>query len=155
MKIEILTVGKPQNDNMKNLSQDYLKRISRYLPVELIWVKGEKIASLPAQEIMQREAVRLQQRIDADGYTVVLDRSGKMVSSTAFAGFIQKRQLESTKKLTIIIGGPLGLPDNFRKAASITISLSKMTFAHELTLVIVLEQIYRAMSIQHGSKYHK
>jgi 23S rRNA (pseudouridine1915-N3)-methyltransferase len=155
MKIEILTVGKPQNDNIKNLSQDYLKRISRYLPVELIWVKGEKIASLPAQEIMQREAVRLQQRIADGSYTVVLDKSGKMVSSTSFAAFIQKRQLESIKNLTFIIGGPLGLPDSFQKAASATISLSKMTFAHELTLVIVLEQIYRAMSIQHGSKYHK
>lgn len=155
MKVKILTVGKARKPEYKNLSREYCRRIAPYLPIELQWVREEKIASLSKKEILRKEGMRIKEKLDPSEHTVVLDRTAKPLSSKAFSVFLQKKQLQSIKGITFIIGGPLGVDNSILQSANTRLSLSRMTFAHELTLVIILEQIYRALSIQHGGKYHK
>ena len=88
-------------------------------------------------------------------YNIVLDKGGKTMSSELFANFLNKRILSGIKIMNIIIGGPVGIDSSVKQGADTVLSLSPMTFPHELTMVIIAEQIYRAFSIMHGLPYHK
>lgn len=155
MKYRILTVGKIANQNLKQVCDIYIKRIAHYIPIELSHVKSEKISRLSENEIKSSEAKRLLQKVSARDYIIALDKEGVNYSSEEFARFIGQKITASAKTITFIIGGPLGLGEELVQKAQMKLSLSKMTFAHELSAVILLEQIYRAMTILRGGKYHK
>ena len=156
MKIRVLIVGKIINNHIKQISQEYVKLVSRFVPIELGVVKEEKITrGRPVNQILAKEGERIQAQIRESEYVVILDPAGKQFSSTPFAEFIQQRMMAQHKSLTFIIGGPHGIDKSVKKRADLRLSLSKMTFAHELCIVVLLEQIYRGLSILHGSKYHK
>ncbi len=154
MKLRILTVGKLANKHCKALCEDYLARISHHAPIQLEFVRQEKIAAQPAAEIIAKESKRILERLRSADWNILLDKSGVMLSSEELANYLQ--QLANRQKyLTFIIGGPLGTAVDLGKKADFTLSLSKMTFSHELATVLLLEQLYRAFSIMRGEKYHK
>lgn len=155
MKIRILTVGKVDNKNIQSLIDLYVKRIHHYLSIAIEFVESEKIKNQPEQLILSVEGKRLSDKIEQSDYTVVMDRTGSQLSSIEFADFFEKIFRLSKKRITFIIGGPIGICEEMKKKADVTLSISKMTIPHELALLFLVEQIYRAHSILRGEKYHK
>ncbi len=151
----LLIAGKIDNKNADALAQVYLKRIKHYLPVSIELIKPEKIKSLSDAEILNREGQKFLEKINSADHTIVMDKHGKQFTSEEFAKFFNQLAGQSTKQITFVIGGPLGLSDDVKKKADQRLSFSKMTFPHELAFVMLLEQIYRAQSILKGEKYHK
>ena len=97
----------------------------------------------------------IQKRLKANDFVVALDRSGRMMDSEDFARIVCHWEFQAVKRLVFIIGGPLGLDHTFVKKADFVLSLSKMTFMHEMVRLIFLEQFYRAWTILRGEKYHR
>ena len=155
MKLRVITVGKPENQYYKALSEMYFKRIQHYMPVEMDYIRQEKIAALPDLQILNKEADRLLKKLNTKDFNIVLEKSGETFFSEEFARFLEQKVNQGTKRITFIIGGPLGLSSKVIQVANKKISFSRMTFAHELALIILLEQIYRAQTILHREKYHK
>lgn len=140
MKIKIAWIGKTKEPAIAALTDEYLKRISRYVPVEGVALRDE--AGLLA--LCSRTKSRL----------VLLDSRGKEFSSEQFAKFLGDYQDRNPLPLVFAVGGADGFCSEARAAAQHTISLGKMTLAHELARVVVLEQVYRAFTILKGHPYH-
>ncbi|MBN2001473.1 23S rRNA (pseudouridine(1915)-N(3))-methyltransferase RlmH [candidate division KSB1 bacterium] len=155
MKIKLLTVGKIADRAIKEKCADYDKRINHFFPFELISVRDEKIKNLSEMEIKNREAERILKKVSPDDWIIALEKSGEQMSSEAFAEFLDQTTRNRKKNPLFIIGGPLGLGDHVLGAANKKISLSHMTFTHELAALFIFEQIYRALNILRGTKYHK
>jgi len=155
MKIRLLIAGKIDNKSADALAELYIKRIQHYLPIAVEMIKPEKIKSLSDMEILDREGQKFLDKLISTDYNIVLDKNGKQLTSEGFAGLFNQLAGQSTKQITFIIGGPLGLPEQVKNKANQLVSFSKMTFPHELAIVLLLEQIYRAQSILKGEKYHK
>ena len=155
MKIRLLIVGKIKNKNTDALAELYLERIKHYLPIMVEIIKPEKIKNLPDAEILHREGQQILPKLFNSDYNVILDKDGKQLASTEFAHLFNRLAGQSTKQITFVIGGPLGLSGTIKKKGNQLLSFSRMTFPHELASVILLEQIYRAQSILKGEKYHK
>jgi len=106
-------------------------------------------------KVMELEANSILAKIKQDEFAVALDRQGKQISCQGFAEFLSFKMLHGASRITFIVGGPLGLSDDFLNQVDSIFSLSRITLPHELSKVISLEQIYRAFSILEGEKYHK
>jgi 23S rRNA (pseudouridine1915-N3)-methyltransferase len=154
MSFIILTVGKTNNLHYRALLQDYLERIGHYLPLKTSSVSAEKPGALRPQEIMNREGKRILAAIAPHDWCLALDRKGVLLPSTHFAALLEK-QINTGKSLVCVIGGPFGLGEEVLRRSNYVLSLSPMTLAHELAVVILMEQIYRALTILKGEKYHK
>jgi len=155
MNIHILTVGKIEDRHYKALCDMYVKRISHYLPVSTDYIKQAKISNSSAKEILKKESGNLLKKISNQDYVIALDIQGKQFSSEKMAQLFNNLAMRGLKKITFIIGGPLGLGEEILSRADLKLSLSQMTFAHELAFVVLSEQIYRALSILRGEQYHK
>mgnify|MGYP006283215643 CR=1 FL=1 len=155
MKTRILLVGKMNNHHVEALAEMYRRRIQHYVPINFEIVKAEKIKHLSDEEILQREGERILSKLDNSDYVIILDKAGKQIASTNFAELFNDVARRGTKRITFIVGGPLGLSEAVKNSGDQAISFSKMTFPHELAVVMLLEQIYRAQSILKGEKYHK
>jgi len=156
MKIILLSVGKVRKEFIRKGEIEYLKRIKRYIPLETDYVKEEKIVkNRKDSDIINKEGERLIKKIPHRSWTVTLDRNGTLFSSDGFARFLSERMNTGTAHLTFIIGGALGLSSEIRNQSNTVISLSKMTFTHEMSRLILLEQIYRSFTIIKGEQYHK
>ena len=159
MKITIAAVGKLKEKYLKDAIAEYKKRLSRFTDIELIEVDDEQAPDnlSPAQEqqVKQKEAERLLKRVREGSYIVLLDVSGEQIDSEGFSKKLDSIMLSGGSHITFIIGGSLGLDESLIKAASYRISLSKMTFPHQLARVILLEQVYRAFKIMRNETYHK
>jgi 23S rRNA (pseudouridine1915-N3)-methyltransferase len=155
MKLRILTVGKLSNKQIRLICEDYFHRIGRFVSIEPLYVKQEKMASLSNGEILDRECDRILYKITARDHVIVLDKSGRQMSSEVFSEYFNKLAMGGIKEVTFIVGGPLGVDERVTSRADFVLSLSRMTFQHELATVTLLEQIYRAFSILRGEKYHK
>jgi len=139
MKIKIFAVGKLKKDYNKFAVEDYLERIRFYIPIEIIEVSDESII----------------EKMDKDNFNIVLDGRGKELSSIEFATFISQTLSRQNKDIAFFIGGADGFDEEFLKKGNFALSLSKLTFPHELARLILLEQIYRAFTIINNEKYHK
>lgn len=139
MKVTLLTIGKFKSREFSTLAADYAGRIAHYLPFEYLAVKDEKKAL---------------EKVSPGDYLVVLDERGATFSSPELASFIEEHQVRSTKRMIFFVGDAMGVGPELKKRAAKMLSLSKMTFPHELAQVITLEQIYRACTIVKGEKYH-
>lgn len=137
MKIRVVAVGKIKSAAMASLVNDYAGRIIHYLPFELAAVKNDKALKL-----------------DAGDFLVVCDEHGEETASKGLAEFIAHHQRAGTSKLVFFIGDATGVSKELKARARTVLSLSRMTFPHELARVILLEQIYRACTILRGEKYH-
>ena len=155
MKIRILWPGKTRNQNMRELQGSYLEKINRLERCELIETKEAKgIAEKMGKKILAIEADGLEKHMKGD-YIICLVDKGKEMNSEEFARFLGERKVNSTSTVTFIMGGFLGLADRILKKSHFLLSLSKMTLSHELSRVVLLEQIYRSLTILHGRQYAK
>lgn len=156
IRIKIITVGKIHDSTLSAAAEGYLGRLQRYSDASIVPVQGLKITSGRSRgEILRQERARIGEKIKVGEYVIAVDRGGSAFSSEAFADFIEKMTTASHKALAFIIGGPLGLDPDIITKADLSLSLSEMTYAHELCLVMLLEQIYRSFTIIRGEKYHK
>lgn len=159
MKISLLTVGKIKEKYFLDAIQEYKKRLQAYGEVELIEVADEKIpdkASLKEEEnIKKKEGDRLLAKIKKNDFVILLDLHGKEIDSVSFSKFLENKMIEGISSFFFVIGGSLGLSKEIIERANFRLSLSPMTFTHQFTRVIVLEQIYRAFKIMHHEVYHK
>lgn len=151
--IKLICVGKIKDKNLLALIEDYKKRINKYHKLEIIEVKDEAITN-NENEVLNIEGDRVLNKIGKDEYVILLDLHGKSIDSISFAQKIDKLFITNSK-LTFVIGGSLGLSDSLRKRANEAIKLSDMTFLHQMTRLILLEQIYRSFKILNNETYHK
>jgi 23S rRNA (pseudouridine1915-N3)-methyltransferase len=156
MNLKIIAVGKTKEPYLQDGEAGFLKRIQRYTSIESVVVKEERILQRKSPEaIRQAEATRIQARIQSDEWVVALDIKGKPLDSEQFAQLIEAHMARGMRTMTFVIGGTLGLSQGFLRTCNQRLSLSKMTFPHQLVRLVLLEQIYRAFTIIRGEKYHK
>lgn len=151
--IKLVCVGKVKDKHLLALIEDYTKRINKYHKLEVIEVKDEPIGD-NEREVLDIEGQRVLSKINKDEYVILLDLHGKSIDSISFANKIDKLFI-SNSKLTFVIGGSLGLSEDLRNRANEAIKLSDMTFLHQMTRLILLEQIYRSFKILNHETYHK
>ena len=158
MKITIACVGKIKEKYFTDAINEYAKRLSRYVTLNIAEVPDEKAPEnmSPAQmeQVKEIEGERLN-KVIKDGYVVALAINGKKMTSEGFASFISDTMVKGASHITFVIGGSLGLSDKILKRADFKLSFSDMTFPHQLMRVVLLEQIYRACRINAGEPYHK
>ena len=155
MKIRLLLTGKTDEDYLKTGIHEYEMRVKRYLSFDIIEIPAlRNLANLSQGEQMLRESEVIQKQIAAGDIVVLLDEHGKEMRSTEFASFLNKQFLSGCKTLIFIVGGPFGFDPSLKKKASIILSLSKMTFSHQMVRLFFTEQLYRAMTILRGESYH-
>jgi 23S rRNA (pseudouridine1915-N3)-methyltransferase len=141
VKLKIAWIGKTKEPAIQSLTDEYLKRIGRYVPVEGVSLKDE--AALKGLDGSKTRP-----------YTILLDSRGKQMSSEELARFLGDYQDRNPLPLAFVIGPANGFSDEIRESASLLLSLGKMTLAHELARVVLLEQVYRAFTILKGHPYH-
>jgi len=151
--IKIVCVGKIKDEHLKALIDDYLKKINRYHKIEIVEVKDEAIGD-DEKAVINKEGERVLEHISSDEYVVTMDLHGKNIDSLSFANKIDKVFINHAK-LTFVIGGSLGLSEGIRKRSNELIKLSDLTFLHQMTRLILLEQIYRSFKINNHETYHK
>jgi 23S rRNA (pseudouridine1915-N3)-methyltransferase len=151
MKLRVLWVGKSREEWVREAVADYGGRIRRYLPLELCEVRDEKGAL--AEEMRRRECERLDRQIPPGAMVVLLDERGEQLDSPGLATFIGKQRDAAVSDLVFAIGGAYGFSGEFRQRGRL-LSLSRMTFTHQMVRVFLLEQIYRACTILNNEPYH-
>ena len=156
MKLAILWVGKTSTDYINKAIDTYVQRIGHYMPIEIIEVPDVKNAkNMDTAQLRQKEGELIIKQLRPDDYVVFLDDKGKQMSSTEFAYWIDKTNMNSSiKRLVFVIGGAYGFSLDAYKQAKSFLSISKMTFSHQIIRPILVEQIYRAMTILRGEPYH-
>ena len=155
MKLEILLLNKTKEPYLQQGIGDYQKRLRRFIPVELVEIKVKKLSTRSDSEIKNFESTLIDKRASQGSYRIVLDSRGQQLSSKKFASFLSDLERKSVQTASFIIGGPLGLADEQLRKADYILSLSSMTYTHDMTRLILLEQIYRAFTIKAGTRYHK
>ena len=155
MKFQFWSVGKNHEPYVKEGIELFTKRISNYYPVEWNIIPMPKnAASLSETDLKKKEGEIITGLLQKDDYLVLLEETGKMLTSEDLANFIQQRANESTKYIVFLIGGAYGVSADVKKRANYTWSLSKLVFPHQLVRLILAEQVYRACSINRNEKYH-
>ena len=156
MKLAIIWVGKTSTDYISKAIDTYVQRIGHYMPIEVIEVADVKNAkNMDVAQLREKEGELIIKQLRADDYVVFLDDKGKQMSSTEFAHWIDKQNMNSgIKRLVFVIGGAYGFSVEAYKQAKSFLSISKMTFSHQIIRPILVEQIYRAMTILRGEPYH-
>jgi 23S rRNA (pseudouridine1915-N3)-methyltransferase len=159
MKISVITVGKLKEKYLKDGIAEYSKRLSRFCALEILEVEDEQAPDNLSQaqelKVKEREAQRLQKRIKEGSVLIVLDTKGQRLTSEEFAEKLDSFFISGNSHLTFVIGGSLGLDAELIEKAQFKLSLSDMTFPHQLARLVLMEQIYRAFKIMHGETYHK
>lgn len=159
MRIDIICVGKIKEIYFKMAIDEYSKRLSRYIKLNIIEVLDEPTvenASLATEEaIKKKEAERIIKNIKNDSYVVTLEINGNMLDSMQLSSKIEEIGVKGYGSITFIIGGSIGLHKDVLKLSNYPLSFSKMTYPHQLMRVILLEQIYRSMRISNNEPYHK
>ncbi len=156
MAISVICIGKNKQDTIKDAIDDYLKRTRRFCDINLTVLPDIKLTkSITPQLVVEKESARiidhLQPKQSKIGrYTVLLDRKGRSIDSLAFSKLIDKKGMS----LNFIIGGVYGVNEQLQERVDLLLSMSQMTFTHQMSRVILLEQIYRSMTILNNKKYH-
>lgn len=155
MKITIIAVGKTATSYIQNGIDTYMKRLRHYLPVELVIIPDIKqTRALTSAEQKVREGMAMLQMLQPGDRVVLLDERGVELSSRDFSERLSKRMNQGLRRLVFIVGGPYGFSDEVYTRADSQLSLSKMTFTHEMVRLFFVEQVYRAMTILAGEPYH-
>ena len=159
MKIRIFAIGKIKEQYLKDGIYEYVKRISKYCSVEIIELKDEPVSENPSiseiEKVKDIECERILKLLKPSDYLVNLDLCNNQLKSEEFAAFIDEKMREANSCINFAIGGSYGLSDTIKKRANYVLSLSKMTFLHQMTRLILLEQIYRSFKILNNETYHK
>ena len=154
LKIRIVAVGKDKDRWVSDGCAHYEKLLSRFAHLEWQIIQPTRHSSMSSKEIMKDEGDRLISHI-GKGTTIALSDSGSKVDSLSFAKMLEKLQISSGGSINLVIGGAYGLSESVLRRADMILSLSPMTFSHQLVRLVLLEQLYRGFSILHGTDYHK
>ena len=159
MKIKIYAIGKIKDAYLKMGIEDYLTKIKPYCNVEVIELKDEPINDNPNEADIKKaidiEGLRVIKALKNNEYLIGLDLNKKEFDSVDFSTYLLNKMELSGSNLSFVIGGSYGLSDELKKRCNDSFSLSKMTFLHQMTRLILLEQIYRAFKINRNETYHK
>lgn len=154
MRLTLLVVGKTTDPRLVSLIEDYRQRLSHYVPFELVVLPDLKNAkALSEQQVKAAEGDAILRALTPSMDVVLLDEHGKEMRSVEYADWLQKK-MSSGRDLTLVIGGPYGFSPAVYERANSKLSLSQMTFSHQMIRVMAIEQIYRAMTILRGEPYH-
>ena len=155
MKITLLAIGKTDNRNLQHLIEDYSKRLSHYISFQFEIIPDIKNAkNLSEAQQKKAEGEEIIKRIQTSDYVVLLDETGKSFSSVSFSEYLQKRMNSGLKNIVLVIGGPYGFSEEVYTRAQGKISLSAMTFSHQMVRLFLIEQVYRAFTILRNEPYH-
>ena len=154
MQLTLITVGKCRNAGFQKAAQDYMQRIGYYASLQEVQVKEEKTSN-DIQEVLLKEGQRLLQAVPPNAIVIGLDPAGTPYTSEALAQKFATMAVHGQSRIAFLIGGAFGLSSAVQKRVDWRLSLSHMTFPHEMARVILLEQIYRIFTIIRGESYHK
>jgi 23S rRNA (pseudouridine1915-N3)-methyltransferase len=155
MKIALLQNGKTTDRNIAEVADIYLSRIKRYVAFEIITLPELKnSASMPVAEQKSKEGKKIMQALTADDFVILLDERGRSFRTLEFSEWMEKSMMISRKRMVFIIGGPWGFSEEVYNRADFRLSLSMMTFPHQLVRLLFLEQLYRIFTIIRGEPYH-
>jgi 23S rRNA (pseudouridine1915-N3)-methyltransferase len=155
VKILLITIGNTDKSYVKEGINDYVKRLSFYLPFELKIIPDIKNRSSLSQDLQkEKEGILILNQIAPGDNLVLLDEHGLELSSVEFSKWIEKKMVSGIRQLVFVIGGPYGFSNTVVQRADSKISLSKMTFSHQMVRMIFVEQVYRAMTIIKNEPYH-
>jgi 23S rRNA (pseudouridine1915-N3)-methyltransferase len=155
MKITFLVIGKTEDSYLKEGIEKYTKRLKHYVKFEMIEVpelKNTKNLTEDQQKLKETELIT--KNLNNTDQVVLLDERGQEYSSVQFSGFLSKKMLSSVQNLVFVVGGPYGFDQSIHAIATEKLSLSKMTFSHQMVRLFFVEQLYRAFSILKGEPYH-
>jgi 23S rRNA (pseudouridine1915-N3)-methyltransferase len=155
MKITFLTVGKTEDAYLKDGIDKYVKRLKHYIKLELVDLPELKnTKALTEQQQKAKEAELILKKITPLDHVILLDEKGAEFSSKQFAAFLDKKSVSSTSSLVFVVGGPYGFDQSVYDRANDKLSLSRMTFSHQMIRLLFTEQLYRAYTIIKGEPYH-
>jgi 23S rRNA (pseudouridine1915-N3)-methyltransferase len=153
MKITLLLVGKTTSTDIKNICADYNKRINHYAKMEEVVIENT-VKTGDANKVKEKEGELILKKIGPGDYVILLDDKGKEFTSTQFATYLEGLFNQSLKNIFFVVGGAYGFSDALYKRANAKLSLSKMTFSHQIVRAIFAEQLYRAFTIMNNEPYH-
>lgn len=155
MTIKLLAIGKTDNKQLQALIDDYQKRLGFYVKFEFEIISDlKKAKNLSEDQQKQKEGELILNKLNPTDILILLDENGKELDSVAFSNYLQKHMNSGIKRLVFVIGGPYGFSPDVYKKANGKLSLSKMTFSHQMIRLFVIEQLYRGFSILRNEPYH-
>jgi 23S rRNA (pseudouridine1915-N3)-methyltransferase len=155
MKIKLIAIGKTDEKYLEEGIEKYLKRLKHYNPFELLVIPDIKQGGkFTAEKLKEEEGKLILQKVQEGDQLVLLDEKGKNFTSLEFANFLQKKMNTVNASLIFVIGGPFGFSPAVYQRANEQISLSRMTFSHQMVRLFFTEQLYRGFTILRGEKYH-
>lgn len=155
MNIKLLAIGKTDNKALQQLIDEYSKRLGFYVNFDLEIIPDIKnVKNLSENQQKEKEGELILAKITATDQLILLDENGKQLSSVGFSEFLQKKMNSGIKTLVLVIGGPYGFSEKVYQAASGKISLSLMTFSHQMVRLFIIEQLYRGFTILRNEPYH-
>lgn len=155
MNIKLLAIGKTDNKNLQVLIEEYTRRLGFYVKFELELIPDIKnVKNLSESEQKIKEGQLILNKLSPTDYLILLDENGKEFSSVGFSEFLQKKMNAGLKTIVFVIGGPYGFSDEVYQKAQGKVSLSQMTFSHQMIRLFVIEQMYRAFTILNNEPYH-
>ena len=154
MKIKLLVVGKTSKSFLTSLITDYVKRINRFVNFEIIEINNTKLKKANSLEIKKKEGLKILEKIEKEDQVFILDEKGKSYNSIDLSKFIENKIANSSKNIIFIIGGAYGFSEKIYSRSNFELSLSKMTFSHQIIRLFMVEQLYRAFTIINNHPYH-
>ena len=155
MNIRLLAIGKTDNKSLQSLIDEYTKRLSFYIKFDLEIIPDIKnVKNLSEAQQKEKEGELILSKISATDQLILLDENGSTFSSVAFSDYLQKKMNAGIKTLVFVIGGPYGFSEEVYKKAQGKVSLSEMTFSHQMVRLFVIEQLYRGFTILKNEPYH-
>jgi 23S rRNA (pseudouridine1915-N3)-methyltransferase len=155
MNIRLLAIGKTDNKSLQTLIDDYTKRLSFYVKFDLEVIPDIKnVKNLSEAQQKEKEGELILSKLSATDQLILLDENGTTFSSVGFSDYLQKKMNAGIKTLVFLIGGPYGFSEEVYKKAQGKVSLSEMTFSHQMVRLFVIEQIYRGFTILRNEPYH-
>lgn len=159
LRVKIITVGKLKESYLRDAQSEYLKRLSAFCKAEVVELAEERLPDNPApaqiEQCLKKEAQKIRKEIPAGAFVYSLQIEGKHISSEQLAKKLEENALSSKSTVVFLIGSSFGLEEALKRESDFALSFSKMTFPHQLARIMLLEQLYRAFSINAGTKYHK
>ncbi|MBP1616802.1 MAG: hypothetical protein H6Q14_629 [Bacteroidetes bacterium] len=155
MKIALLVIGKTDKAYFVEAIKEYADRLQHYIPFELIVIPDVKnVKNISEQQQKEKEGETILRNVQLGDELVLLDERGKEFTSLRFADYIARKMQTVPKRLVFVIGGPYGFSEEVYKKAKGSVTLSRMTFSHQMVRLVFAEQLYRAMTILRGEPYH-
>ncbi|PWK17973.1 23S rRNA (pseudouridine(1915)-N(3))-methyltransferase RlmH [Xanthomarina spongicola] len=155
MQIKLLAIGKTDNKQLQSLIDDYQKRLGFYIKFEFEIIPDlKKAKNLSEEQQKQKEGDLILSKLQTQDVLILLDENGKQLSSVGFSEYLQKHMNSGIKQLVFVIGGPYGFSKDVYNKAQGKLSLSKMTFSHQMIRLFIIEQLYRGFTILKNEPYH-